>query len=245
MINLNHLVMLLLQWAILVSVKVFFPPSPIPLLFELGGCMKLSFTKVMGPSKSLTPFNIYLSFMVLNFEIFSLLLSYYAVPHNCKIASFSHDCRSHHLVSNTGPNPSQFPSFTCQQCNITIIYYKNFSFPPNFQESTCKRTWCIFSVELNGRKTWLGWLMSGFENVPLECKWVQSGDTKECHLILIYLKTPMSEFLRSNISVVTSLYLVLQIQKAANNTPILSLHLCFFLSIFPKDLFVFIRMLTF
>lgn len=245
MINLNHLVMLLLQWAILVSIKVFFPPSPIPLLFELGGCMKLSFTKVMGPSKSLTPVNSYLSFMVLNFEIFSLALSYYAVPRSCKIVSFLRDCRSHCLVSNTGPNPSQFPSFTCQQCNITIIYYKTFSFPPNFQESTWKGTWCIFSVKLNGWKTWLGWPMSGFENAPLEHKWVRSGDTKECHLILIHLETPMSEFLWSNISVVTNLYLVLQIQKAANNTPILLLHLFFFLSIFSKDLFVFICMLPF
>lgn len=126
------------------SVKVFCHPFLTALLFELGGCLKLSFTKVMGPSKSLTPFNTYLSFMVLNFEIFSLPLSYYAIPCSCKIASFLYDCRYHHLVSNTGPNPSQFPSFICQQYNITIIYYKNFSFPPNFQESTCKRTRCIF-----------------------------------------------------------------------------------------------------
>lgn len=55
----------------------------------------------------------------------------------------------------------------------------------------------------------------------------------------------MSEFLRSNISVVTNVYLILQIQKAANNAPILLLRLCFFLSIFSKDLFVFICMLTF
>ena len=89
------------------------------------------------------------------------------------------------------------------------------------------------------------WPMSGFGNASLENKWVQSGDTKECHLILVYLKTPMSEFLRSNISVVTNVYLILQIQKAANNAPILLLRLCFFLSIFSKDLFVFICMLTF
>lgn len=90
-----------------------------------------------------------------------------------------------------------------------------------------------------------GWPTAGFGNASLENKWVQSGDTKECNLILIYLKTPMSEFLRSNISVVANVYLILQIQKAANKAPILLLRLCFFLSLFPKDLFVFICMLTF
>lgn len=183
--------------------------------------------------------------MVLNFEIFSLALSYYAVPRSCKIVSFLHDCRSHCLVSNTGPNPSQFPSFTCQQCNITIIYYKTFSFLPNFQESTWKGTWCIFSVKLNGWKTWFGWPMSGFLKMLLRTQVSSVWWYQRVSFNIDSSQTPMSEFLWSNeVSVVTNLYLVLQIQKAANNTPILLLHLFFFLSIFSKDLFVFILHVT-
>lgn len=68
----------------------------------------LSFTKVMRPSKSLTPFNIYLSFMVLNFEIFFpshlVIMLFHAVAESkafCMIAN-----TITYLVSDTGPNPS-------------------------------------------------------------------------------------------------------------------------------------------
>jgi hypothetical protein len=42
-------------------------------------------------------------------------------------------------------------------------------------------------------------------------------DTKECHLILTYLKTPLSGFSPFNVSVITNLYLELHIQKVTHN----------------------------
>lgn len=79
---------------------------------------------------------IYLSFVVLNFGIFSPFpLSHHAAPCCREVASSFVTYIAGIItrsVSDTGPNPSQFPSVMCWQHHLTMICHEMFSFVRNF-----------------------------------------------------------------------------------------------------------------